>query len=118
MIHQWVVLVAGEEAGPEGFGRAVQWLEAFFYADDGILASPRSARLQATLDVLTGLFDRVGLQTNVKKTVGIVFQPCRMAGVHSEAAYERIFRVLVVNPNQGTTNYGAPFSYRSLSVKP
>ena len=54
-------------AGPEGFGRSVQWMADFFHTYDGLLASPRPARLQAALDVMMGLFDRVGLQTNVKK---------------------------------------------------
>ena len=73
MICHWVTLVAGEEAGPDGFGPAVQWMATFFYANDGLLVFPRPARIQAALDVMTGLFDRVGLQTNVDKTVGIVY---------------------------------------------
>ena len=34
-----------------------------------------------------GLFDRVGLLTNVRKTVGIVFLPCQAAGTQLEAVY-------------------------------
>ena len=71
-IHHWVTLVTGEDAEPDGFGWAFQWLVAFFYSDNGLLASPRPARLQAHLEVLTGLFDRVVLHTNIKKTVGMV----------------------------------------------
>ena len=36
-----------------------------------------------------GLFARVGLQTNVCKTVGIVFWPCRAAEVRTDKAYTR-----------------------------
>ena len=34
------------------------------------------ARFQAALDVLMGLFDMVGLRTNINKTVGMIFQSC------------------------------------------
>ena len=47
-------------------------LTALFYADGGIITLTRTARMQEELDVLTGMFDRVGLQTNAKKTVGMV----------------------------------------------
>ena len=47
-----------------------------FYTNDGLLASPGPARIQAALDVLTVLLDRVGLLTNVKKMVGMVCQTC------------------------------------------
>lgn len=30
MIRHWVIVVTGEEAEPEVFGRAVQWLAALF----------------------------------------------------------------------------------------
>ena len=43
-----------------------------FYPDDGISASSLLARLQAALDVLKGIFDRLVLHTNVNKTVGVV----------------------------------------------
>ena len=70
VIFQWVPLVEGEEVGINGFGRAVQWLAAFFHAIERLLDSPRLVRLQADLDVLTFFFDRMVLQTNVKKSWG------------------------------------------------
>ena len=48
----------------------IQWLVALFYADDGLLVSPRPARIQAVLDALMGLFDRVELHTNIEKWLG------------------------------------------------
>ena len=45
----------------------------FFYADNSFLAYPWTALLQSALDVLMGLFGRVGLFTNVNKTVGKVW---------------------------------------------
>ena len=72
VICHWVTLVTGEEVQPDGFGWAVQCLVALFYDADGLLASPRLDWIQAYLDVLVRLFYRVGLQTNVKKIVGMV----------------------------------------------
>ena len=80
VIFHWVALVSGEEAVPDGLGRVVQWMTALFYANDGLLASPRTDLLRAVPDVLTGLFDRVDLQTNVYKTVGMVFQTYYIVG--------------------------------------
>ena len=37
--------------------------------------------LQSALDMLTGIFDWVGILMNVRKTVGMVCRPCRAAGV-------------------------------------
>ena len=45
--------------------------------------------LQGNFNNLVGLFDRVGLRTNARKTVGVVCHPCQAAGNLSEAAYGR-----------------------------
>ena len=42
--------------------------------DDRLLASPRPARFQAEMYVITNLFDRVGIYTNFNKKAGIVFR--------------------------------------------
>ena len=70
VIQNWGYLVVGKEAVPEGFSWAVQWIMSFFYVDGVILTSPRLARLQAALDVLTGLFDWVVLWMNIIKNWG------------------------------------------------
>ena len=46
----------------------IRELVAVFYADDGLIAARSPKKLQTAIDLLTGLFDRVGLQTNTKKT--------------------------------------------------
>ena len=84
--RDWFKLVIGGEVDPEGFGHVVQWIVTFFYMDNGILVSPWTARLQVDLDVLVGLFNWVGLQTNINKTVGMVFQPFQILDGHLEAA--------------------------------
>ena len=53
----------------------------FFYADDGMVASKDPGWIQLEFDTLTGIFDRVGLQTNVRNTVGVVCRSCWEAGV-------------------------------------
>ena len=45
--------------------------------------------LQGSFSTLVGQFYRVGLKTNVRNTVGMVFRPCQAAGTQSEAAYRR-----------------------------
>ena len=88
VIRHWVTLVTGGEAGPEGFGRAVQWLAAFFSAEYGILSYPHTSQLQVYLHFLMGLTGWLGPRMNVTKTVGMVCQPCPVAGGHSEVAYD------------------------------
>ena len=58
------------ECGNEGRHKA-----ALFYADDGMVASSYPHWLQGVFNTMVGLFDRVGLQANVGKTVGMVCRP-------------------------------------------
>ena len=63
---------------------------AIFYDDEGILALPRPDRLRVALDVLMGLFGRVGIQTNFNKMARMVCQTFHIADEHSEATYAKI----------------------------
>ena len=60
-----------------------------FYAEEGMVASSYPAWLQGAFNALVGLFDRVGLQTNVGKTVGMVCHTCQAAGNLTTTAYRR-----------------------------
>ena len=60
---------------------------ALLYADDGMVASSDPACLQGAFNALVGLFDRVGLQTNVGNTVSMVCHPCQAAENITQAAY-------------------------------
>ena len=51
------------------------------------LSDPRC--LHRAFDTLLSLFERVGLRTNVGKTVSMVCRPCQVAGTQSGAAYGR-----------------------------
>ena len=41
-------------------------------------------------DALTGIFDWVGIRTNVGKMLDMICQPCHNVGTHSDASYESI----------------------------
>ena len=66
----------------------VRVLVAIFYADNGLIAARNPKTLQTAIDLLTGLFDRVGLQTNTKKTEVMVFLPGKIRTSLSEEAYK------------------------------
>ena len=52
----------------------------FFYVNDGMVTSSDPQWLQGYFSTLVGLFDRVVLNTNARKTVMIVCHPCQVAG--------------------------------------
>ena len=61
-----------------------------FYADDGMVVSSDPAWLQGAFSALVAIFDRVGLQTNVNKTVRMACHPCRAgSGNQTTAGYSR-----------------------------
>ena len=61
--------------------------QIFFYVDDGMVASANLGCLQTVFYMLTGLFDHLGLNKNVRKTVGMVLCPCQAAEVRADKAY-------------------------------
>ena len=88
IIQHWVTVVGVPQEGTnQGLGESIQTLEALFYAYDGIVASPESSRLQGEFDVLTGLFDRLGLRTNKGKTVSMACRLCHTSNAWSKEAY-------------------------------
>ena len=63
---------------------------AVFYADDGMVVSSDPAWLQGAFSALVAIFNRVGLRTNVGKTVSMACHPCRAGpGNRTKAAYSR-----------------------------
>ena len=76
--------------GAEDWGECGQYgrhQNALFYWDDGTVASSDPRWLQCVFITLVGLFDRVGLRTNVGKTISMVCHPCQAVGTQLEAAY-------------------------------
>ena len=76
-MRNYVSLVVYGEAGMKGWGREIQQRDKFFYMDDGLIASTHPEWLQGAFDVLTGMFNWVGLKTNIWNTIGIICHPCR-----------------------------------------
>ena len=60
----------------------------FFYRDNGLISLTHPKCLQGEFDTLTGIFDRVGLLTNVRKEVSMICRPCHVSGNQLEEAYE------------------------------
>ena len=61
-----------------------------FYADDGMVGASDPAWLQGAFSALVAIFDRVGLQTNVDKTVSMACHPCRAgSGNRATEGYRR-----------------------------
>ena len=63
--------------------------EEILYADGGMVAFTNLGWLQTEFEMLTGLFDRVGLKKNVRKTMGVVCHPFRADGGRQDEAYNR-----------------------------
>ena len=72
-----------------GRGQEGRHPHAFFYVDDGMVSSSDPRWLKGTFSTLVGLFDRVGLKTNIRNIVGMVCRMCQATGKKSEAAYGR-----------------------------
>ena len=89
VVRHWVTL-AVEEAETRGRRRREgRHQAALFYADDGMVESSDPRWLKWDFTTLVGLFDRVGLQTNVGKTVSMTCRPCPEAGNQLEVAHGR-----------------------------
>ena len=71
-------------------GREGRHQSAVFYADDGMVVSSDPAWFQGTFSALVAIFYRVGLRTNVNKTVSMACHPCRAgSGTRTTAGYSR-----------------------------
>ena len=89
VIPLWDTLVTVEASVLEGLGRVFQTLYAFFYIDDMLLDSQSPSRLQASLEVLMGLFDHVGIQTKFVTIVGMTCVPCLISQSLLKVSYTR-----------------------------
>ena len=62
-------MVSDNKAGPDGFRYIVAENVAFFYAEDGLIASTNPVWMQWGFNVLIDLFENVGIITNVSNMV-------------------------------------------------
>ena len=81
VVRNWVtVVIAGvEEQGERG--KESRHQAALLYVDNGMVDSSELRWIQGEFNTLVGLFDRVGLHTNVWNTVSMVCLPCQAAGI-------------------------------------
>ena len=76
-----------EEQGERG--KEGRHKNALFYMDNGMVALSDLQWLQGAFSILVDPFDRVGLQTNISKTFGIVCRLLQAAGTQSRVAFRR-----------------------------
>ena len=74
---------------PEGFGHSVTDKATSFYEDNGLVASIDTVWLQWLFSVMIGLFERVGLRTNMVNMVVMVCQPVPIIGRHYTPSHGR-----------------------------
>ena len=89
LVHHWIFLVVEVAGGQCGWGREVLHCAASFYSYDGLVASMYPVWFQGAFEILTRLFNMVGIQENVGNMVGMLWRPCRAVGTHLEADYKR-----------------------------
>ena len=89
-VRHWIDGIVNETAEKRETGREGQHQSAVFYADDGMVVLSDPAWIQGAFSALVAIFDRVGLRTNVGKTVSMACHPCRAgAGNRTKAGYSR-----------------------------
>ena len=89
VVRNWVTGVLEELESRGELGQEGRHHAALFYAGDSMVASLDPVWLKVAFNALVGLFDRVALQNNVRKTVGMVCHSCQAAGNLTTAAYRR-----------------------------
>ena len=83
VVWEWLRQLFGTKVAKEGFGalghdkeqRLIRLFVALFYADDGYIALRDPELLDCALQIIVGLFKRVGLQMNTTKTEAMICTP-------------------------------------------
>jgi exonuclease III len=90
VVRYWLSLVVPDnQVAANGLGPQVEEKLAVLYADDGLISSTDHEWLQHAVDALTGLFRRIGLETNAAKTKSMTCFPGPVATNISNVAYTR-----------------------------
>ena len=76
VVRHWVNGIMEEAEARGETGREGRHQAALFYVNDGMVVSLDPAWLPGSFTALVGIFDRVGLMTNIRKTVSMVCHPC------------------------------------------
>ena len=83
MVRHWVEVMIEGLGGQSRSNQEGRHQNALLYPDDGMLALSDPGCLQGAFSTLVGMFDRVGLNMNVRKTVRIFCCPYQVAGTQS-----------------------------------
>ena len=78
IVREWLWQVFGMDAARLGMGREIAQFLAIFYADNGYITARSPERLQLSMIILAGMFERVGLLTNTMKTKWVTCAPGRI----------------------------------------
>ena len=97
VVRHWVAVMVEQEDGQDRHVQEGQHQSALFYAYGSMVASSDPVWLQGDFSTLVGMFDQVGLRTNFRKTVSMVYRPCQEAGTQLGAEYERRMAVAVLS---------------------
>ena len=107
VVQHWVTVVLTESEARGELGQEGRHQAALFYTNDSMVASSDPAWLQGAFTALVGLFDRVGLQNNFGKTVGMVCHPCQSAGNLTTEAYGRRITGMIQSYRERFRDQGA-----------
>ena len=88
MVWNLVEEMAECAGGQAGRGREGRHQNGLFCADNGMIASSDPRYMLGIFITLVGMFNQVGIKTNVGKKSGIFCHTCQSADTQSEAAYE------------------------------
>ena len=83
-------LQEGSALEPDKINRLMATFFAILHVDDAYLASRDPEFLQRALNVIVGLFSRVGLKTNAQKTQTMICTPGRICIQLLEDSYARL----------------------------
>ena len=72
LVRHWVEVMVEGAYKQGGRGQEGRHQNSLFYADGGMVPSSDTIWLQGALSTMAGMFNRVGLKTNIGKTVGMV----------------------------------------------
>ena len=75
VVRHWVQGVVEESEARGEIGKEGRHQAELFYTNNGMVASSDPVWIQGAFNALVVLFDRVGLQINVGKTVGMACHP-------------------------------------------
>ena len=90
VVRHWIEGLVTETAEKGETVREGRHQSEVFYADNGMVVSSDPTWLQGAFSALVAIFDRVGLRTNVNKTVSTACHPCWAgSGNRTTAGYSR-----------------------------